>query len=193
MIRLATQDDIPQILAIYAPYVENTTYTFEYDVPTQDAFLHRFRAITEKFPWLVWEEMGTVLGYAYASTLFERAAYGWCAEVSIYLAPEAQGRGVGRRLYSALENILFFQGYRVLQALVTQENAGSLAFHQALGYTLAAVIPACGVKFGRWLGVAYLEKRSEIGEIPSIMPDSFLSIVNNDRKLAKILDILSLS
>ena len=193
MIRLATEADIPQILAVYAPYVEHTTHTFEYCVPTQAAFRDRFCAITEKFPWLVWEEDGTVLGYAYGSTLFERTAYQWCAEVSIYLAPQIQGRGVGRRLYTALEQILFFQGYRVLQALVTQENEGSLGFHQALGYRAVAKLPACGVKFGRWLGVTYLEKRTEIGEIPSIPPVSFLSIVNNDRKFLKILDILSLS
>ena len=89
-----------------------------------------------------------------------------------------------------LAELLRFQENRVLQALVTQENEGSLGFHQALGYRAVAKLPACGVKFGRWLSVTYLEKRTEIGEIPSIPPVSFLSIVNNDRKFLKILDIL---
>jgi phosphinothricin acetyltransferase len=193
MIRLAVEADLPAILEIYRPYVENTTYTFEYDLPTMEAFTCRFQTITAKFPWLVWQEEGCVLGYAYGSTLFERAAYGWCAEVSIYLCPEAQGRGIGRKLYTALEKLLFLQGYRVLQALVTEENVGSLKFHEAMGYRTVATLPDCGMKFGRWLSVAYLEKRSEIGKIPSIMPTAFSSIVNSDRNIDKILEVLSLS
>ena len=193
MIRLATVGDVPAILAVYGPYVEKTTHTFEYEVPSLTAFTERFQAITEEFPWLVWEEDGRVLGYAYGSAPFERAAYRWCGEVSVYLAPEAQGRGIGRRLYSALEQILAFQGYRVIYAIVTSENEVSLAFHRALGYRKTAELPGCGVKFGRWLGITYLEKRINIGETPSNMPEKFMSIVKDDRKIVKILDILSLS
>ena len=94
MIRLATHADLPAILSIYAPYVENTTYTFEYDIPTPESFAARFDAITAQFPWLVWEEGGKVLGYAYGSAPFERAAYRWCAEVSIYLTPVILGQGI---------------------------------------------------------------------------------------------------
>ena len=83
MIRIATEKDIPQILAIYGPYVEDTTVSFEYTVPTEEAFLERFRGITAQFPWLVWEEDGKVLGYAYGSPPYARAAYGWCAEPSV--------------------------------------------------------------------------------------------------------------
>lgn len=193
MIRLAAEADLPQILAIYGPFIETTTHTFEYAVPTLEEFTPRFRAITAQFPWLVWEEEGRVLGYTNGSAPYVRAAFSWCAEVSVYLAPEAQGRGVGRRLYTALEKLLVLQGYRVIYAIVTDENEGSLSFHKALGYREIARLPRCGVKFGRWCGVVYLEKRLEIGEIPSNLPESFLSIVNNDRKFAKILDILSLS
>ena len=193
MLRLATIADVPQILAIYGPYVHTTTHTFEYEAPSLAAFEARFREITEQFPWLVWEEDGRVLGYAYGSAPFERAAYRWSGEVSVYLAPEAQRKGIGRKLYAALEEIMFYQGYRVLYAIVTSENAASLAFHKALGYRTVAELPGCGMKFERWLGITWLEKRSKTGEIPSNMPENMVSIVKDNRKFQKILDILSLS
>ena len=89
MVRLADPSDIPRMLDIYAPYIRSTTVTFEYEVPTLAEFTQRFYGITESFPWLVYEEEGRVLGYAYASLPFERAAYRWCAEPSIYLDPQA--------------------------------------------------------------------------------------------------------
>ena len=102
MIRAAEKADVPAMLAIYAPYVLETTITFEYAVPALSEFEDRFSAVTEKLPWLVWEEKGAVLGYAYASLPFTRAAYAWCAEPSIYLRSDARGRGIGKRLYAAL-------------------------------------------------------------------------------------------
>ena len=110
MIRIAEERDAAPMLDIYAPYVRETTITFEYEVPTPEAFLARFEGITRDFPWLVWEEAGAVLGYAYASRPFERAAYAWCAEPSIYLRPDARGRGIGRQLYAALEALLSQMG-----------------------------------------------------------------------------------
>ena len=193
MIRIATEEDIPAILDIYAPYVLNTAYTFEYTVPTVPVFTQRFRTITAQCPWLVWEEEGRVLGYAYGSLPFERAAYAWCGEVSIYLAPQVRGKGVGRRLYTALEKLMLLQGYRVFYALVTSENTVSLAFHEKLGYRPGVVFDRCGFKFGRWLGVHWLEKRPEIGEIPTRMPVPWRDIVESDEKKTGILDILSLS
>ena len=193
MIRLATEADVPQILAIYAPYVENTTYSFEYTVPTADEFLARFQAITAQFPWLVWEEEDHILGYAYGSLPFERAAYAWSGEVSIYLAPQAQGRGIGRKLYAALEAIMTLQGYRVLYALITEENAGSQAFHSAMGYRLVGTFSRCGLKFGRWLGVIWMEKHLNSVGIPSEKPTCYKSIVESDRKIIDILDKMSLS
>lgn len=192
MIRLATQADIPAILAVYAPYVENTTYTFEYDVPTLDAFTARFEAITAQFPWLVWVEDGKVLGYAYSSAPFERAAYGWCAEVSIYLAPEIQGIGIGRKLYAALEAFLKLQGYKIIFSLITAENSGSLAFHSRLGYSVCGNFPDCGLKFGRWLGVTWMKKELFSGEIPINAPVSAACIVKNHRNFVNNLDNIPL-
>ena len=193
MIRNATQSDIPAMLAIYAPYVENTTYTFEYTVPTVEEFTDRFRDITQQFPWLVWEQNGVILGYAYGSLPFARAAYAWAGEVSIYLAPEAQGKGIGRRLYTALEELMEAQGYRVFYAIITEENTGSLAFHKALGYREAGVFSHCGLKFNRWLSVVWMEKHGNSVGIPSDSPIAFKAFVESDRFSADILAKMSLS
>ena len=93
MLRIATPADIPAMLEIYGPYVLNSTATFEYTVPTQEEFTRRFTTITSQYPWLVWEEEGTILGYAYASAPYTRAAYSWCAEPSIYLRPMQKAAG----------------------------------------------------------------------------------------------------
>ena len=158
MIRLATDRDLSAMLAIYKPYVEETTYSFEYDTPCLRTFTQRFYDHVAQFPWLVWEEDGVVLGYAYAGAPWERAAYRWCAEVSIYLHPSIHGRGIGRELYAVLEDILTKQGYRVAYALITTENEGSVRFHEKLGYRYHSTFENCGYKMGRWLGVIWLQK-----------------------------------
>ena len=193
MIRIATESDIPAMLGIYAPYVENTTYSFEYDVPCRREFMQRFYTITAQFPWLVWEEEGRILGYAYGSPPFERAAYRWCAEPSIYLHPDAHGRGIAGKLYAALEWILQEQGYQVLYALITEENTRSLRFHEKQGYETRMILPDCGFKQGRWLGLVWMEKRIKIVESPSAFPRSWLSIVQNAERFTYFLDSLSLS
>ena len=193
MIRIATEADVPEILSIYAPYVEHTTVSFEYTVPTREAFLERFRTVTAQYPWLVWEEEGQILGYAYAAPPYARAGYSWCAEPSVYLRPEARRKGIGKALYAALEELLRCQGYQLLYALVTSENGDSLRFHEALGYTARAQFPDCAFKFGRSLGVTWLEKRLKAVESPISFPVSWLSIVKNDQILPDILDSLSLS
>ena len=192
-IRIATTADIPQILAIYAPYVERTTASFEYEAPTVDAFHARFLEITRQFPWLVWEEDGTILGYAYACAPFERAAYRWCAEPSIYLLPHAQGKGIGRALYETLEQILTAQGYRLSYAIITSENEASLAFHRAMGYKETAQLPGCGYKFGKWLGVTWMEKSLVSVDTPMKEPISFPDFVENNRNFFTNLGNLSLS
>ncbi len=193
MIRPATEKDVPEILSIYAPYIETSTATFEYDVPCRKSFMQRFCAITSQYPWLVWEEEGRLLGYAYASPPFTRAAYSWCAEPTIYLRPEAQGRGIGAKLYAALEGILEKQGYQVLYALVCDENQPSLRFHEKCGYAVRGHLPDCGFKFDRWVGLIWMEKRLKIVQSPSGFPVSWLSIVQDAERFGDILDSLSLS
>ena len=192
-IRHARETDIPQILAIYGPYVTDTAYSFEYTVPTQAEFTARFRTITQQFPWLVWEEDGQVLGYVYGSAPFERAAYRWCSEASVYLRPDVRGRGIGRALYAALEQILTLQGYTKVYAIITQENRDSLAFHQAVGYTHTATMPACGYKFGRWYGIVWMEKTLKVVDSPSNFPVPADAVVKNNRNKQKISALLTLS
>ncbi len=193
MIRIARESDVSAMLAIYAPFVLNTTVSFEYDVPTEDDFLTRFRSVTAQFPWLVWEEDGNVLGYAYGSAPFERAAYGWCAEDSVYLCPEAQGRGIGKKLCTALEKILFYQGYQRIYALITAENTNSIEFHKKMGYKLRGELPDAGIKFGRRIGVVWMDKAPDFVEIPSNFPRSWKTVMQDGQTFSDILDILSLS
>ena len=193
MIRFAVEADIPEILEIYAPYVLNTAYSFEYTVPALEEFTQRFSSYTAQFPWLVWEEDGRVLGYAYGSRPWGRAAYSWNAEVSIYLAPSIHGRGIGRKMYAVLEEILKLQGYRILYSVITSDNQDSIAFHKKVGYQFVAEFPGCGHKFGRQLGTVWLEKRMGFVEYPQNFPLPCRDIVKNDGKLRDILDKLSIS
>ena len=172
MLRDAVLRDVRDMLEIYRPYILETAYTFEYDVPSLEEFEARVRKITGAFPWLVWEESGEILGYAYGSRAFERAAYQWDADLSIYLRRDCRGRGVGRQLYTELERRLQAQGYYVLYGLVTSANTGSCAFHEAMGYRAAMRLPSCGFKFGQWYDIIWYEKRLREGN-PAQSPISW--------------------
>ena len=171
-IRMATVADVPQILEIYAPYILETAISFEYTVPTREEFTQRFLTITAQFPWLVWEEAGKILGYAYGSAPFERAAYGWCSEASIYLRPESHRKGIGKKLYQALEQLLAIQGYKKVYAIITTANQPSLTFHEAVGYRHTATMPGCGYKFGTWYGTVWMEKDLAQWDAPEKPPVS---------------------
>lgn len=158
-IRMATERDVPEMLAIYQPYIESTAITFEYEVPTEEAFLTRFRTITAQCPWLVCEDAGALLGYAYADKAFVRAAFRWDADFSIYLRENARGRGIGTCLYRLLERMAALQGYQVIYGLVTSDNDQSCRFHEKMGYRRTAYLPDCGYKFGNWYGLSWYEKR----------------------------------
>ena len=177
-IRMATVKDVPRILEIYGPYIENTAISFEYEIPSLEAFTQRFLGITAQFPWLVWEENGVILGYAYGSRPFERAAYQWCASASIYLCPEACGKGIGRKLYAALEQYLQQQGYRKVYAVITTANEDSVAFHRAVGFQYTATMPNCGYKFGKWYGTVWMEKDLNTWDTPPQEPCSIHQTTN---------------
>ena len=149
-IRTATTADLEQMLSIYAYFVEHTAVSFEYVLPTKEEFEQRFLSHICTYPWLVYEESGTVLGYAYAGRAFERAAYSWNAEISCYLAPQVRRRGIGTALYARIEEILRRQGCRKVFAVVTSANEASVRFHEAIGYRTCAVYRDVGYKLGNW-------------------------------------------
>ena len=157
-IRFATPSDAATLLAIYAPYVENTAITFEYEVPTIEDFANRIEKTLEKYPYLVAEEDGLILGYAYASTYYARAAYDWAVELSVYVSQDARGKGVGSKLYDELEDLLDQMGYMHFLACISLPNEDSIAFHTKRGYKQVAHFPKIGYKFERWHDIVWLQK-----------------------------------
>lgn len=158
-IRWATEKDAQAILAIYAPYIENTSITFETRVPTLDEFVARMRSVIGNYPYLVLEENGIVRGYAYAHRQAERAAYAWNAELSVYLEQECTGHGWGRALSQAVCDLLKLQGIRNVFSLITQPNRPSMRMHEALGFKLMGIQENAGYKCGAWHDVAWLQKQ----------------------------------
>ncbi len=156
-IREASLKDASRIWEIYAPYIRETTYTFEYEVPTLAEFEKRMAGIMERFPWLVCEEEGEIIGYAYADTYGVRAAYDWCVDLSVYVDMKKRGKGAGALLYRALFAVLKEMHFQNLYAVITGENTGSVEFHEKLGFETFAVYPKAGYKFGKWLDVIWMQ------------------------------------
>ena len=159
VIRRAAADDAAALLDIYAPYIRDTAITFEYDVPAAEEFAARIGDIARTHPYLVCERDGRPVGYAYAHNIRERAAYDWAAELSVYLAPAAQGQGAGTALYRCLIDLLAMQNLRILYGCVTLPNEKSERLHEKLGFAPVGVWHGAGWKFGRWHDVGWLEKR----------------------------------
>ena len=165
-VRLARPADFKQMCEIYRHYVENTAVSFETEPPGCAEFSGRIRRIMEKYPCLVAEEGGKVIGYTYAAAFKERAAYNWAVETTIYLHRDARRRGVGRMLYTALEEILRAQGICNVNACIgvpREENEpylsrDSVNFHTRMGYRLVGEFDCCGSKFGRWYNMVWMEK-----------------------------------
>jgi len=148
-LRLATADDATAIRAIYAPFVTDTAITFEYDPPSVETMRQRLEALMQMYPCLVYET-SQVTGYAYADALRHKAAYQWAAELTIYLAPSARGRGMGRALYRALFAMLVKQGFVWAYACLTASYTENAAFHRATGFEHIATFQQAGYKHRRW-------------------------------------------
>ncbi len=157
MIRFVSKADVPALLDIYRHYI-STIVTFEYVLPGGEEFARRVDAVSQVYPYLVLEQDGRVLGYAYAHPIAERAAYGWGAELSIYLHPDAAGRGAGTRLYRVLMELLRLQGVRTVYGLVSSPNPASEGLHTAMGFRLMGVQQKAGYKNGRWIDLLWFEK-----------------------------------
>ena len=157
-LRTAKPEDASKLLAIYTPYVLNTAVTFELEVPTKEEFAARIQSTLCNFPYLVAEDQGEILGYAYASAFKSRAAYDWAVETSIYVRDGFHGRGLGRMLYTELERLLKKQHIYSLNACITYPNDESIRFHEKMGYTLCAHFHESGYKMGMWRDIVWMEK-----------------------------------
>lgn len=167
-IRTAVPEDAKELLAIYAPYVEKTAITFEYDVPTAEEFRERICHTLQKYPYFVAVLRNEIVGYAYAGAFKGRAAYDWAVETTVYVRQDCHKSGVGRLLYEALEHALSLQNIVNLNACIAYPpeedeylTANSAKFHEHLGYRLAGTFHSCGYKFRRWYDMIWMEK--EIG------------------------------
>lgn len=179
-LRMASPADAPALLDIYAPYVRETAVTYEYAVPTVEEFSARIAKTLEAYPYLVAEQDGEVVGYAYAGRFHPRKAYDWAAEASIYIRRDLRGQGVGRRLYAALESMLARQNVQSLYAVIAYTETedeyltqASVRFHTRLGYTLCGRARRCACKFGRWYDMVWMEKA--LGDFPET-PAPFLPL-----------------
>ena len=156
--RFAAENDAEKILEIYKPYVENTTITFEYNVPTIEEFRERIRGILKDYPYIVCEYGNEIVGYAYAQRIWSRAAYQWDAELSIYTNEKYAGNGIGKKLYGILLEILKLQNVVNVYGLVTYPNKSSEKLHNYFGFKKVAFFENVGFKFGKWIGVTWFEK-----------------------------------
>lgn len=163
-IRLATPHDAAAVAAIYAPYVEGTPVSFEEKAPSAEEMKRRIETILTAYPFLVAEEDGVVVAYAYASRHAERAAYRWSCDVTVYVAPFAQRRGFGRRLYTELLQMLARQGVHAAYAGITLPNEKSVGLHEAMGFKPVGIYREVGFKQGAWRDVGWWQR--VIGEGP---------------------------
>ena len=157
LFRTVRGEDIPALLKIYAQYID-TPVTFEYALPSAAEFSERVAAVAAFYPWLVCEEGGECVGYAYAHRQLERAAYQWNAELSVYVAQHNHGKKIGTALYNALSELLAWQNVQNLYAIITLPNEKSVALHTARGFVPIGVFHHTGYKHGAWHDTVWMEK-----------------------------------
>jgi L-amino acid N-acyltransferase YncA len=172
MIRVASANDIPEMLGIYAPYIEKSAVSFELEVPGEPEFLERMLLLQKKYPWL--EEDGKIAGYAYAAPYRERKAYQWSVETSVYICPSRKGSGVASELYGKLLHQLSKLGYHLAYAIITLPNPASEKFHKKMGFENVGIFPEAGYKLGRWHDVKWMLFRLQpAGALPLSCPEKF--------------------
>jgi len=172
-IRVAKESDAAAVAAIYAPSVRETAISFEVDPPSEEEMQRRIRETLSRWPWLVCDRDGEVLGYAYASQHRARAAYQWSADVSVYIHADARRCGVGSALYAPLLEIVRQQGFYNAYGGITLPNAGSVGLHESFGFQPVGIYRAVGFKLGVWHDVGWWHLALQRHEPPKAPPTPF--------------------
>lgn len=180
MLRFAKPEDAEELLKIYAPYVNKTAISFEYEVPSVAEFEERIKAILKKYPYIVEETNGELVGYAYADTFKARSAYAWAVESTVYVKADLRKCGIGSRLYGTLERLLRMQNIINVNACIAYTDKpdkyltnDSIYFHERMGYKTVGKFHKCGYKFGKWYDMIWMEKH--LGE-HMLLPEPIKSI-----------------
>ncbi len=188
IIRPITPGDFAGTRDLYRHYIEASTASFEYLVPSQNEWKDRINAIILEYPWLILEYENRIIGYAYASKHRYRTAYSWSVESTVYIEQIYQGLGMGKVIYSALFDILRLQGYRNIYAGITLPNEKSVRLHQSMGFYEVGVFKKIGYKFGSWHDTGWFQMHlDDTGEAPGLIKSSaevqsdpvFHEILNN--------------
>jgi L-amino acid N-acyltransferase YncA len=186
VIRVAGEQDAESIAAIYAPAVSECATSFELTPPDVAEMKRRIATVLEKYPWLVCESSQSVLGYVYATTHRERAAYRWSVDVAAYVKQDAQRSGIARALYTGLFEILTVQGFRNAYAGITLPNQASVEMHKAMGFERVGTYHRVGYKFGAWHDVAWFERQLGEHVIDPREPVPFSSVATSPEVMAAL-------
>lgn len=157
-IRNVVLNDAQELLNIYSYYVLNTSITFEYDSPSLNEFTQRIQKITQKYPYLVAVLDNEIVGYAYATSYKERAAYDWSVETTVYVKNNKHGLGIGKELYIHLEKALKDKNIVNMLACITYPNPKSIDFHTKFGFEKVGHFPKVGYKFNEWRDIVWMQK-----------------------------------
>jgi phosphinothricin acetyltransferase len=177
-LRPATVDDAPRLADIYDPIVRDTAVSFELEPPGPAEMARRIEKVASVYPWLVSEEDGVVLGYAYATAFRDRPAYRWSVETTVYVHPAHRERGVGRTVYAALLALAETWGYANAFAGITRPNPASESLHASVGFSQIGVFPHAGHKFGEWHDVTWWHRPlspDHPPRLPSPPPDEVVA------------------
>jgi phosphinothricin acetyltransferase len=179
-IRFAIESDSASILQIYAPYITDSVITFEYEVPTITKLNEKMANIQKKYPWLVCEINGNIVGYAYASCFREREAYKWSVDFSVYINPQYHRKNIGKALYFALFELLKLQGCYNAYAGVTLPNIKSEGLHESFGFKAIGIYENVGYKFGSWHDVKWYGLKINEHDQAPVKPKSINEISNTN-------------
>lgn len=158
MIRYVEEKDYKEITDIYNYYIKNTNISFEEDELSYDNMRKRIDSIKKKFPYIVYEEDGTILGYAYLNYFSERSAYRFSLDLSIYLKNGELTKGIGSALYNEIENIARKNGIKKIISCITLSNDRSISFHKKMGFSECGRMNNVGYKHNAWQSIVWMDK-----------------------------------